>query len=136
MPQETRRREGASGPIYLGTVKITGRQFQQLQQQIHAGNRQEAVKLIRAWTGLRVEEALHIADNFFSIDFRTPQYDAGSSYLPPEPDADFPSCAEPEKTADIAQKVGKGIGCAAFIGGYGIFYILSQLVRRYLGKRK
>ena len=45
--------------------------------------------------------------------------------------------SERQKKAQNAVKaIGKGVGLTAFFGGYGVFRILSGLVKLFMGKRR
>lgn len=121
--------------IYLGNAKITQRQFEELQQLVKTGAKSEAIQRIRMWTSLSVADALHIVDHFYTIDFRKPQ-----ALVPIAPThSSFPEKKEvvrQAKAQKAVKKVGKGVGLAAFFGGYGILHLVSEIVKPYMGKRK
>lgn len=121
-------RKTARGNFYLGEVPISLSQFEQMEQQLKAGEKLEAIKQIRLWTKLSLTDAKYIADHFESLDFRRPQI--------------LPHGSKPPKgqvsgwSEDTARRRRKRIGVAAFLGGYGVFQLLAGLVKPYMGKRK
>ena len=116
-------------PLYFANAQISAPLFEEVQKKIKAGDRLGAIKLIRSWTNLSLADAVHIADNFHTIDFCVPQTPTRKPHS---------STKSPTRnnTASTAAKLGKGVGIGAFFTGYGIFYILSNLVKPYMGKRK
>ena len=121
--------------IYLGDSQISQQQFDEIQQQIKAGEKLEAIKRIRLWTSLSLADALHIADNFYSIDFSQPQMlihvNRNTHHL-----SDNSRNVNQIKAQKTVKAVGKAVGFAALFGGYSVFRIISGLVKPYMGKRK
>ena len=121
--------------IYWGDTQISQQQFDEIQQQIKAGEKLEAIKRIRMWTSLSLTDALHIADNFYSIDFSQPQtlihINRNTHHL--SDDSRNVNQIKAQKTVKAA---GKAVGLAALFGGYGVFHVISGLVKPYMGKRK
>lgn len=121
--------------IYWGDTKITPEQFKEIRLQIAAGEKLEAIKRIRLWTMLSLADAVHIADYFYTIDFRHPQaliHVNKNSYT----FAGNAKNANQKKVQNAAKTAGKGVGLAALFSGYGIFRIISGLVKPYMSKRK
>lgn len=125
----------ARKPIYLGDVKISPEQFEELRRKMASGEKQEAIQKIRHWTALSLGDAVHIAENFYSLDFRRPQALICDSE---ETQGRSDNTTSPglEKTRTAAKTAAKGLGLAALFGGYGIFRIISGLVKPYMRKRK
>ena len=111
------------GKYYLGDTEIDRHQFKELCQQAEAGEKLEVIKRIRLWTHLSLADAKHIADHFDSIDFSMPQTLIHVKRAH-------------NKTTKTSDAVVKGVGLTALFSGYGIFRVISSLVKPYMGKRK
>lgn len=59
--------------LYFGNKRITRDQFEQVQHFMAIGEKLNAIKLIREFTGLGLKDAKDIADNFEVINFYSPQ---------------------------------------------------------------
>lgn len=59
--------------LYFGQTRITKDQFEQVHHYMDIGEKLNAIKLIREFSGLGLKEAKDIADNFNSINFHAPQ---------------------------------------------------------------
>ena len=126
IPQERKR------CIYLGDTKISQHQFEEIQQQMQAGEKLEAIKRIRMWTPLSLADALHIADNFDSIDFNRPQELIHVN----KSNRNTANHSKQEKAQNAVKAVGKGVGLAAFAAGALGFRVISNLTKRYSNKRR
>ena len=115
--------------IYLGSTQISPRQFKQLEQQIAAGEKLEAIKQIRLWAKMGLADAKFIADHFHSIDFSIPQ-------ASPHRRSPLDKPSSQNKAAKVATKIGKGAGLVACFGCYGLFQIVAGLVKPFMGKQK
>lgn len=122
-------------PVYLGETRISQQQFSEIQHKIKAGEKLEAIKLIRMWTALSLADALHIADNFYSIDFGRPQTLVRINERNCNR-SDNSQNGNHIKAQKTAKAVCRGVGFAALFGGYGVLRVVSGLVKPYLGKRK
>ena len=84
---------------------------------------------------LSLTDALHIADNFYSIDFSQPQtlihVNRNTHHL--SDDSRNVNQIKAQKTVKAA---GKAVGLAALFGGYGVLHVISGLVKPYMGQRK
>ena len=118
--------------IYLGDIKINHQQFKEIQQQIKAGEKLEAIKRIRTWTPLSLADAVHITDNFYSIDFMRPQELIHVN----KPNENTVNYSNQKKAKNAAKAVGKGVGIAAFATGALGLRIISNLTKIYSKKRR
>ena len=117
--------------IYLGDIKINHQQFKEIQQQIKAGEKLEAIKRIRTWTPLSLADAVHITDNFDSIDFNRPQ----ALIRVNQPNRNTVNHSKHEKAKNVAKAVEKGVGIAAFTTGALGLHVISNLTKMY-GKKQ
>lgn len=65
--------------LYFGNKRITRDQFEQVRHYIIFGEKLNALKLIREFSGLGLKEAKYIADNFDAINFHIPQVSVSNS---------------------------------------------------------
>ena len=118
--------------IYLGDTIISQQQFEEIQQQLKIGEKLAAIKRIRMWTPLSLTDALHIADNFYSIDFSRPQalIHANKSNIKSN------DHSKQIKAQNAIKAVGKGVGMTALATGAFGLHIISNLTKSYSKKRR
>ena len=123
---------------YLGNTRITMERFEQIRAHILAGERMAAIQLIRTYTSLSLKEAVQIADNFHTIDFRHPQtgqYENCGYPDPAEPE-DHSHDDSQEKAQHIVMTVLKGLSMILFFGVYLIIWVVSGLANPKRRRRK
>ena len=118
----------AQNVAYLGDIRITYDQLQQIRAHVLAGERLAAIQLIRIWTDLSMKDACHIVDNFHTIDFRTPQTILHENKSRRSDNRRANVNGNQEKAQRVVKAVGKGVGTTAFLGGYLGLYVVSRLI--------
>ena len=129
---DTGSRQGTQKTLYFGDTKITLEHFEEVCQQIAAGEKLEAIKRIRMWTHLSLADAVHVVDNFNSIDFSRPQARIHVN----KPNKNTINYSKGEKAQNVAKTVGKGVGMTAFVTGALGLRVISNLTKMYSKKRK
>ena len=134
-PAVTATQTKVTKDIYLVNTKITPAQFDEMMYLLKTGDRLTAIRKIREWTPLSLADAVHIADSYRFLDFHHPQTSI-HVYREDPGMFDSPTSSTQKKTQRTGRSLGKGIALVVFSFVYLFFYIIAQLVKPYMGKRK
>lgn len=105
-------------------------------------NKLEAIRALRVDTGMSLAEAYETINVLFGVDTRPekPVFKQDTEWKKVSAAENrrksYAEAERQKKARNTAKTIGKGVGLAAFFGGYGIFRILSGLVKPYMGKRR